>query len=347
MSSVKLVSPSMTGQPTPPPEQKLAAPVDNREVEVWVRDVHGTRYLVKMPISSRFVDVMQKVTEQNRLFQGIVVGFEGGSGDDRWNECTTVSKTLPDKIPSDFNEEDYLYEHPIQPKFKALFALLELSLRDKTLFGLAITDIGTTGERTPSKVEALCWPTSNGCSELRHQQPDVVDAATRRRVKPTRVALPLSGTVTVELDEYWPSRGENQLAEPNARKEVSSVKLVSPSMTGQPTPPAEQAASPKPLVDHHEVKVWVRDVYGTRYPVNMPISSEFADVLQKVTKQHRFFQGIVVGFEGGSGDDRWNERTTVSQTLPLPDKRPSDFNEVRYLYEHPIQPKFKKDCIIL
>ncbi|KAE9005749.1 hypothetical protein PF005_g12898 [Phytophthora fragariae] len=112
-------------------------------------------------------------------------------------------------------------------------------------------------------------------------------------------------------------------------------------MSGQPAPPAEQAAP----VDNREVKVWVRDVYGTRYPVKMPISSEFVDVLQKVTKQHRFFQGIVVGFEGGSGDDRWNERTTVSQTLP--DKIPSDFNEEDYLYEHPIQPKFKKDCIIL
>ncbi|KAE9026848.1 hypothetical protein PR001_g11367 [Phytophthora rubi] len=86
-------------------------------------------------------------------------------------------------------------------------------------------------------------------------------------------------------------------------------------MSGQPAPPAEQAAP----VDNREVK--------------------------KVTKQHRFFQGIVVGFEGGSGDDRWNERTTVSQTLP--DKIPSDFNEEDYLYEHPIQPKFKKDCIIL
>ncbi|KAE8994376.1 hypothetical protein PR003_g15211 [Phytophthora rubi] len=44
-------------------------------------------------------------------------------------------------------------------------------------------------------------------------------------VKPTRVALPLSGTVTVELDEYWPSRGENQLAEPVRASTRSVAKL--------------------------------------------------------------------------------------------------------------------------
>jgi hypothetical protein len=55
---------------------------------------------------------MQKVRERHGHFQGIVFGFEGGQ-----NERTTVAEMLTAK-PNDENEEDYLYEHPIQPKFK-------------------------------------------------------------------------------------------------------------------------------------------------------------------------------------------------------------------------------------
>ncbi|EEY56387.1 uncharacterized protein PITG_09909 [Phytophthora infestans T30-4] len=87
-------------------------------------------------------------------------------------------------------------------------------------------------------------------------------------------------------------------------------------------------------MDNREVDVWVRDINGAKYPVTMPISSRFADVMQKVYEQHRHFQGIFAGFQGGS-----NERTTVSQMLPVP--RPRNYVEADYLYEHPIQPKFK------
>ncbi|KAF4040890.1 hypothetical protein GN244_ATG06932 [Phytophthora infestans] len=93
-------------------------------------------------------------------------------------------------------------------------------------------------------------------------------------------------------------------------------------------------------MDNREVDVWVRDINGAKYPVTMPISSRFADVMQKVYEQHRHFQGIFAGFQGGS-----NERTTVSQMLPVP--RPRNYVEADYLYEHPIQPKFKKECLIL
>jgi hypothetical protein len=84
----------------------------NRVVEVWVRDINGVVYPVRMPISSRFADVMKKVRQEHGNFQGIVVGFEGGR-----NERTTVNDMLTTK-PDDKNEEDFLYEHPIQPKFK-------------------------------------------------------------------------------------------------------------------------------------------------------------------------------------------------------------------------------------
>ncbi|KAE8970757.1 hypothetical protein PF005_g15939 [Phytophthora fragariae] len=73
-----------------------------------------------MPISSKFDDVMQKVGEQHDrggFFQGIFVGFEGGREAGGWNERTTVLQTLPATRPPDFNGEEYLYEHPIQPKF--------------------------------------------------------------------------------------------------------------------------------------------------------------------------------------------------------------------------------------
>ena len=84
-----------------------------REVDVWVRDVNGARNGVRMPISSTFNDVMKKVRQEhgNFQFQG-VLGFEGEQ-----NERTTVADMLTAK-PNDKNEEDYLYEHPIQPKFK-------------------------------------------------------------------------------------------------------------------------------------------------------------------------------------------------------------------------------------
>ena len=84
----------------------------NREVKVWVRDANNYRYGVRMPISSTFDDVMQKVRERHMNFQGIFIGFEGEQ-----NERTTVADMLTAK-PNDKNEEDYLYEHPIQPKFK-------------------------------------------------------------------------------------------------------------------------------------------------------------------------------------------------------------------------------------
>ncbi len=84
----------------------------NDEVKVWVRDANGLRYGVRMPISSTFDDVMRKVREQNINFEGTFVGFEGGR-----NERTTVSDMLTAK-PNDKNVEDYLYEHPVQPKFK-------------------------------------------------------------------------------------------------------------------------------------------------------------------------------------------------------------------------------------
>ena len=84
----------------------------NNDVKVWVRDANGFRYGVRMPTSSTFDDVMRKVREQNINFEGTFVGFEGGR-----NERTTVNDMLTAK-PDDKNEEDYLYEHPIQPKFK-------------------------------------------------------------------------------------------------------------------------------------------------------------------------------------------------------------------------------------
>ncbi|GMF47114.1 unnamed protein product [Phytophthora fragariaefolia] len=114
MSSSKLTLPLMARQPT---SCRASAPVDNHEVEVWVRGVNGIRYPVKMPISSKFADVMQKVSEQ-RFFQGVFVGFEGGREVGGWSERTTVSQILPVSRPPKFNEEEYLYEHPIQPKFK-------------------------------------------------------------------------------------------------------------------------------------------------------------------------------------------------------------------------------------
>jgi hypothetical protein len=94
-------------------EQQIYDRGSAREVDVWVRDANGARNGVRMPISSTFNDVMQKVRERHGhfQFQG-VVGFEGEQ-----NERTTVAEMLTAK-PNDKNEEDYLYEHPIQPKFK-------------------------------------------------------------------------------------------------------------------------------------------------------------------------------------------------------------------------------------
>jgi hypothetical protein len=86
---------------------------------------------------------------------------------------------------------------------------------------------------------------------------------------------------------------------------------------------------------NREVKVWVCDANGLRYGVRMPISSTFDDVRRKLLQENGNFQGIIVGFEGGR-----NERTIVSQTLP--DPIPAGFNEANHLYEHPIQPTFKK-----
>ncbi|GMF57942.1 unnamed protein product [Phytophthora fragariaefolia] len=111
---------------TPAPPAPPASPVDpNREVMVWVRDVNGVKYSVKMPISSTLDDVMQKVGEQHgRFFHGIFGGFVRG-----WNERTTVLQTLPVPRPANFNEEDYLYENPIQPKFKVRIASKPKHLR--------------------------------------------------------------------------------------------------------------------------------------------------------------------------------------------------------------------------
>ncbi len=90
-----------------------ALDTNNREVEVWVRDVNGMTYPVTMPISSRFADVMQKVRQEHGHFQfgqGIV-GFEGGR-----NEFTTIFQMLPAVRPD--NEKRYFRDNPIQPKFK-------------------------------------------------------------------------------------------------------------------------------------------------------------------------------------------------------------------------------------
>jgi hypothetical protein len=65
-----------------------------------------------MPISSTFDDVMQKVRERHGhfQFQGII-GFEGGR-----NEFTTILQMLPANL-SPNEEQQYLRDHPIQPKF--------------------------------------------------------------------------------------------------------------------------------------------------------------------------------------------------------------------------------------
>ncbi|GMF36992.1 unnamed protein product [Phytophthora fragariaefolia] len=137
MSSVASVSERGSGSLTSPLMQAVspahaASPMGNpnREVKVWVRDVNGVKYSVKMPISSTFDDVMQKVGEQHgRFFQGIFVGYQGGRGLGGWNEYTTISQMLPPTVPADFNEEQYLRDNPIQPKFKVRIASKPKHLR--------------------------------------------------------------------------------------------------------------------------------------------------------------------------------------------------------------------------
>jgi hypothetical protein len=111
---MKLTSSNLSAPLMPPDQPPAHDPMDpnNRDVKVWIRDVNGMRYSVNMPISSTFDDVMKKVRQEHGNFQGIFVGFEGGQ-----NERTTVADMLTAK-PNDKNEEDYLYEHPIHPKFK-------------------------------------------------------------------------------------------------------------------------------------------------------------------------------------------------------------------------------------
>jgi hypothetical protein len=111
MTSSNLSAPLIPPATDQPPALNPVDP-NNREVEVWVRDVNGLRYGVRMPISSTFNDVMQKVRGRHGHFQGIVVGFEGGR-----NEFTTISQMLPANL-SPNEEQQHLRDHPIQPKFK-------------------------------------------------------------------------------------------------------------------------------------------------------------------------------------------------------------------------------------
>jgi hypothetical protein len=81
MNAGNLNSPLMHAATEQPAPHHAAAPMNDHEVKVWVRDVNGAMYFVKTPISSTFAEVMQKVGEQHGrggFFQGIYVGFEGG-----------------------------------------------------------------------------------------------------------------------------------------------------------------------------------------------------------------------------------------------------------------------------
>ncbi|GLE03474.1 hypothetical protein PINS_up012376 [Pythium insidiosum] len=116
---------------------------------------------------------------------------------------------------------------------------------------------------------------------------------------------------------------------------------------GDAKPPSTQAAPDGESlqesdysVDDRDVQVWVRDVNGMVYGVTLPISSTFDDVLKEVHQQHGPIPGVVVGFEGGK-----NVHTTISEVLPS--NPPADFDEALYLFQHPIQPKFKRECVIL
>jgi hypothetical protein len=100
----------------------------NREVEVWVRDANGLRCGVRIPISSTFNNVMKKVRQEHGYFQFEgVVGFEDG-----WNEFTTILQMFPTPRPNNFNEEQYLRDNPIRPKFKKV-RNLNLQLSNESL----------------------------------------------------------------------------------------------------------------------------------------------------------------------------------------------------------------------
>ncbi|GMF24079.1 unnamed protein product [Phytophthora lilii] len=93
--------------------QIATAPVADREITVWVRDVNGTMFSVATRTSATFDHVMAATREKHgSLFQGVYAGFKG-----EWNEWTKVSAILPRTLlPKD--EKQYLVNHPIQPKFK-------------------------------------------------------------------------------------------------------------------------------------------------------------------------------------------------------------------------------------
>ncbi|DAZ95785.1 TPA: hypothetical protein N0F65_010287 [Lagenidium giganteum] len=111
--------------------------------------------------------------------------------------------------------------------------------------------------------------------------------------------------------------------------EMSSGNLASPLLhaaTGQLAP--HHAANPD-----RELKVWVRDVNGI-FPVKEPISSKFADVMQKVMVG-------VASFKASSFVLKAERVLVVGTNVPQYCKHchalhPPDFNKEDYLYENPI-----------
>lgn len=91
---------------------------DDQEVEVWFCDINGEKWPIKMPITARFVDVMQKAYQVYGYIPNNIIGYKGGKEAGGWNGSTTIAETLPHPIPTAFNVNAYLRDHPIQPKYK-------------------------------------------------------------------------------------------------------------------------------------------------------------------------------------------------------------------------------------